>query len=103
MKGETPLLPKTWESRSAGDDESPFLHDKSNVFYFSSEGHIGFGGKDIFRSKWNPDVDWWGPAENVGAPINSSRDETHYVINGLQTTGYVTSDRQKCSAREQGL
>lgn len=81
-----------------GNDESPFLHDASNVFYFSSEGHIGFGGKDIFRSKWNPDVDWWGPAENVGAPINSSRDETHYIINDLQTTGYVTSDREKCSS-----
>lgn len=79
-----------------GNDESPFLHQASNIFYFSSEGHIGFGGKDIFRSKWNPDAEWWSQAENVGAPINSSRDESHYILNETQTLGYVTSDREKC-------
>lgn len=82
------------------NDISPFYHEDSEIFYFSSEGHIGFGGFDIFRSKWNPDAEWWDKAENVGAPINSSRDDSHYILNEDQTLGYVTSDRLKCTACE---
>lgn len=82
------------------DDVSPYFHEESKILYFASEGHIGFGGLDIFLSRWNDDAEWWDKAENVGAPINSSRDDSHYILNADQTIGYVTSDRLKCTECE---
>lgn len=61
---------------TAQDEETPWYDTNRNRLYFSSNGHPGFGGTDIFKSegfgkKWtNPD--------NLGEPINSSYDDTYY-------------------------
>jgi len=79
------------------DDElTPFYHDVTQTLYFASGGHIGFGGLDIFSARWNEDTEWWAEANNVGAPINSSRDDSYYIVDEQLKTGYVTSDRESC-------
>lgn len=76
---------------------TPFYHENTSTLYFSSGGGIGFGGLDIFMSKWNEDADWFGKSVNAGAPINSSRDDSYFVIDESLQNGYVTSDRDQCS------
>ena len=79
------------------DEVTPFFHEYSNALYFSSKGHIGFGGFDIFESKINPNTEWFGNALNIGAPANSSRDDNYYILDEKGQTGYLTSDREVCS------
>jgi OmpA-OmpF porin, OOP family len=80
------------------DDEiTPFYHDLTKTLYFASGGHIGFGGLDIFFSRWNSETEWFGAASNTGAPINSSRDDSYYVVDNQMRVGYVTSDREACT------
>ncbi|MBK9191570.1 MAG: OmpA family protein [Crocinitomicaceae bacterium] len=80
------------------DDEiTPFYHDISRTLYFASGGHIGFGGLDIYSTSWNDETEWWREAINVGAPVNSSRDDSYYILDNELKTGYVTSDREACT------
>lgn len=84
---------------TAGDEITPFYHYQSNTIYFSSNGRPGYGGQDIFRStleiNW-PDTTWL-PAVNIGAPFNSARDDAYFVLDREQRSGYLSSDREKCS------
>jgi outer membrane protein OmpA-like peptidoglycan-associated protein len=52
---------------------------------------------DVFSSKWDEDTDWFGNSVNAGAPINSSRDDSYFIIDESLQRGYVTSDRESCS------
>jgi OmpA-OmpF porin, OOP family len=80
------------------DDEiTPFYHDLTKTLYFASGGHIGFGGLDIFFSRWNSETEWFGAPSNAGAPVNSSRDDSYYVVDNQMRIGYVTSDREACT------
>lgn len=73
------------------DEVSPFYHN-SRVLYFSSSGHPGLGGLDIFKATIvngkATDV------ENVGYPINSASDEFGISLNLLNTHGYFSSNRK---------
>lgn len=96
--GNTSELQNLGNQVNTPDDEiTPFYHENTNSLYFSSGGHIGFGGMDIFFCKWNNETDWWGSANNAGAPINSSRDDSYFVMDAEQRTGYLTSDRGACT------
>ena len=52
---------------------SPFLSEDASKLYFSSEGHVGFGGQDLYVSELVDGV--YQNTTNVGAPINSSYDD----------------------------
>lgn len=96
--GET-TEPKNLGSKinTVEDEITPFLHTKSKTLYFASEGHIGFGGYDIYKSTINPNTDWWKQASNAGAPINSARDDSYYIIDASGEEGFVSSDREDCA------
>ena len=81
---------------SPEDETSPFIHETSKSLYFASKGRIGFGGFDIFLSKWDFNSDWYKMGFNVGAPVNSSRDDSHFMIDEDMGDGYLTSDRDQC-------
>jgi outer membrane protein OmpA-like peptidoglycan-associated protein len=73
-------------------EESIFIHPDNQTLYFSSEGHPGMGGLDMFMSKRQPNGDW-GPAVNLGYPINSFADENSMLINPDGKLAFFASDR----------
>ncbi len=78
-----------------GDEVTPFFHYYTATLYFSSDGHPGFGGLDIFKSSFNSDSLWSAP-KNLGSPFNSSKDDAYFVLEHSQQQGFLTSDRQEC-------
>ncbi len=74
-----------------GNERSPFLHTDSKTLYFSSSGHQGMGGLDIFYSKLDGNNQWTKPV-NIGYPINSERDEVDFFVSLDGKTGYFSSN-----------
>jgi peptidoglycan-associated lipoprotein len=74
---------------SPGDEETPFY--LNGKIYFSSNGHPGLGGFDIFRSDWNGQE--WGKSENLGAGYNSSYDDIFFSVNEEGKLGFLVSNR----------
>lgn len=70
----------------------PSYNSLEKILFFSSEGHFGLGGLDVFVAKINNDGIVTG-IENVGSPINSPYDDFSFVNNGKQTKGFFTSNR----------
>ncbi len=75
-----------------GRETFPFISGK-NELYFSSDGHPGLGGLDIFVSQIKEDETLQEPV-NIGEPANSSFDDFGYVINHQNKRGFLTSNRQ---------
>ncbi len=74
-------------------EESVFIHPDNQTLYFSSEGHVGFGGLDIYMSKRLPTGDW-GPPVNLGYPINTVKDENSLLVGPDGSIAYFASDRK---------
>ena len=62
-----------------------------NTLYFSSNGHLGLGGLDVFYSK-NID-EKWSNVRNVGIPVNSNSDDFAFKMGIDCTNGFVSSNR----------
>lgn len=73
-------------------EESVQIHLDGHTLYFSSNGHPGFGGLDIFMSRKQDDGSW-GPALNLGYPINTSADENSILVDASGRLAYFASDR----------
>lgn len=73
-----------------GDELYPFVH-ADGTLYFSSNGHVGIGGFDIFKVEKLDDG--WGPVENMKVPINSSSDDIAIIFENEAERGYLTSNR----------
>lgn len=56
-----------------GDEVSPYIQ-RDTVIYFSSDGHPGYGGLDLFRATKQRDTSQWR-VQHMGAPLNSSADD----------------------------
>lgn len=74
-------------------EESVFIHPDNQSLYFSSEGHPGMGGLDIFVSKKQADGSW-GKAVNLGYPINTSVDDNSCVVDANGKFAYYASERE---------
>lgn len=61
------------------NDKTPYMHSDSKTLYFASDGHLGFGGFDVFLSRQNDDGSWSKPM-NIGYPINTEQDEVAFVV-----------------------
>lgn len=63
-------------------ERSPYLHPDGRTLYFSSEGHYGLGGLDVFVSRRLKDDSWteWSEPINLGKEINSVNDDFGYKI-----------------------
>ena len=74
-----------------GNEKSPFIHSDSQTLYFSSDGHLGIGGYDIFFTKFR-DGDWTKPV-NIGYPINTKNNDLGFVVNTQGTKAYFASNK----------
>ncbi len=68
----------------------PFINDKK--LYFSSDGHTGLGGLDVYEVAYNEE-NGFQEVVNVGQPINSNRDDFSYIINEETQKGFFASNR----------
>ncbi|MDR3250834.1 MAG: OmpA family protein, partial [Tannerella sp.] len=73
-----------------GDEMFPFVRDSSTV-YFSSDGHPGMGGLDIFKASMDSLGEWH--VENMGYPLNSFADDFGITFEGRHERGYFSSNR----------
>jgi len=74
-------------------EESVFIHPDNQTLYFSSEGHPGMGGLDIFVSKKQADGSW-GKAINLGYPINNFADDNSFLVDANGKFAYLASERE---------
>ncbi|MCB0482775.1 MAG: PD40 domain-containing protein [Flavobacteriales bacterium] len=72
-------------------DKSPYIHSDSKTLYYASQGHIGFGGYDIFYVRQNDDHTWQKP-KNIGHPINTQEDEHGFVVSTDGRKVYFSSE-----------
>ncbi len=73
-------------------EESVQIYPDGRTLYFSSNGHPGFGGLDIYVSR-REDDGTWGKALNLGFPINTGSDENSLLVSASGEVAYFASDR----------
>lgn len=75
---------------TSGNEEFPTFRPNGDL-YFSSDGHPGFGGLDIFIAK----VDSGGryTVEHPGVPLNSQGDDFGMTFEGVHNRGFFSSNR----------
>lgn len=78
------------EINTAGNEMFPYMHS-DGVLYFSSDGHPGMGGLDIFKAKKTEGETW--EIENMRYPMNSPADDFGVVFEKEREAGYFSSRR----------
>ncbi|MCF8309432.1 MAG: OmpA family protein [Bacteroidales bacterium] len=76
---------------TAGNELFPFLRNDSTL-YFSSNGHIGMGGLDIFKTT-KREGEWQKPV-NMKYPINSIANDFGITMQKDRKEGYLSSNRR---------
>ncbi|NQX98899.1 MAG: PD40 domain-containing protein, partial [Flavobacteriales bacterium] len=76
-----------------GVEESVFIHPDGKTLYFSSNGHPGMGGLDLFMSQKDESGVWSKP-KNLGYPINTFNDENSLLVSADGNLAYFASDRE---------
>jgi len=75
-----------------GDELFPYIDDK-DILYFSSTGHMGLGGMDLFKIPIKGIMDFL--PENLGTPLNSAKDDYSILFEVTNESGYFCSNRDK--------
>lgn len=70
-------------------EDAPMIHPDGHTLYFSSSGHQGMGGYDIFYSKMEDNK--FLPPVNIGHPINTVFDDNYFVISADLKHAYYAS------------
>jgi hypothetical protein len=73
-----------------GRETTPYVTPDGQFLFFASDGHLGMGGYDIFYCKRANEG--WSAPKNLGAAINSTRDDTHFQICGTTLTWASVSE-----------
>ena len=87
---------------TGGDEKTPFIHSDSETLYFSSDGHFGFGGLDIFFVRKSEKGEWLDP-ENIGSPINGPGDDAGFFVSTDTKTGYFFSYEDEGKIKGRGV
>lgn len=94
-KGLGPLI------NTPGHERTPFLHSDSKTLYFSSDGHPGMGGSDIYYTRMDENDNWIKP-KNIGMPINTEKNEHGLIVSLDGKTAFLSSG-EKGVANKGGL
>ncbi len=77
------------------DEVSPFLAKDGKTLYFSSNNReYSLGGMDVFKTVYNPNRRAWSKPFNLGLPINSAGDDSHFRLAKDGYTAYFSSNRK---------
>ncbi len=86
------------EINTPGDEMFPFVRNDSTL-YFSSSGHPGIGGLDLFVATRNRDNTGW-MVNNMGKPVNSSADDFGITFEKEKERGFFSSNRGDARGRD---
>lgn len=75
------------------NEESVLIHPDGKTLYFASQGHVGFGGTDLFMTRMDENGNW-GPVMNLGYPINTRFDENSLLVSADGEIAYFASNRE---------
>lgn len=73
-------------------ETSVLIHPDGRTLYFSSNGHTGLGGYDIYMSRMDA-LGNWGDPINLGYPINTENDENSLLVGPDGEVAFFASDR----------
>lgn len=79
------------EINTTGNESYPFVNSEG-ALYFSSDGHPGLGGKDIFYTRQSSSGIWLKPVP-LDAPVNSKFDDFALIADSTMNGGYFSSNR----------
>ena len=88
--GEAKPLPMN--INTPNKETSVLIHPDGQTLYFSSNGHVGMGGTDIFMSRKDP-LGRWGDPINLGYPINTENNENSLLVGPDGEIAFFASDR----------
>ncbi|MFC2131272.1 OmpA family protein, partial [Bacteroidota bacterium] len=86
-------------------ERSPFIHPDGRTLYFSSNGHYGIGGLDVFKTtRLNPDS-WteWSQPVNLGKEINTIENDWGYRISLDGKYAYFSAYNLKDTIKKQDI
>lgn len=76
---------------TAGDEVTPFYHSSSSTLYFSTNGRVGMGGMDVFRSTFDAGI--FTDIENLGIEYNSPQEDFYYTLSEDESEAHLSSNR----------
>jgi len=76
---------------TSGNEVFPYIDEIGNLF-FSSDGHAGMGGLDIFEAFGSTDK--WSKPQNLKYPVNSSKDDFSILFTTIDKKGFFSSNRE---------
>lgn len=76
------------------NEHYPHLSSDGLTLYFSSDRLESMGGYDLFRCRYLPEANRWTPPENLGIPVNSAADDTHFRFTGDGLAAVFSSNRK---------
>jgi outer membrane protein OmpA-like peptidoglycan-associated protein len=90
INGDTYGKPENLGSKinTEANESFPFITE-DNILYFSSNGKEGFGGLDVFKI----DLNKASEVINIGAPINTEKDDFSFTYNTNKKVGFFSSNR----------
>lgn len=103
MDGKTPTgsaINAGVNVNTIGEEVSPYYDPHDSTLYFSSDGLVGMGGSDIYKTKGLPANNQWFGTSNLGHPINSGKNDLYYKKYKGSDTVYFSSDRNSSCCLE---
>lgn len=76
---------------TAGDEVTPFYHEKCQTLYFSTNGRATFGNLDIYQTKRVGNN--WSKPETMDYPVNSSFNDNYFFRSEDGAMAYFASNR----------
>ena len=78
---------------TAGNEILPYLTPDGKTLYFSSNGHSGMGGYDLYVSNWDEELGDWDVAQNLGFPFSSTANDYLFYNTPCGNFSVMASDR----------
>lgn len=77
------------------DEDAVYIHPNGTTLFFSSMGHKTMGGFDIFFSELDKENGVWMPPQNIGYPVNTTRDDIFFVPSADGKRAYYSSFKKE--------
>jgi len=79
---------------TTANDDFPFIDFDGKTLYFSSEGHEGMGGYDIYKTVYDSAEKQWIKPVNIGYPINTPDNDISFITTLDGKKGYFSSVKE---------